>query len=422
MVPESRILREHVIISLNLYWNEFENNIRNLPINVSEISDILLPLKLIEIELPDWAIRSAVNGKLLVPQESVKNEKNWKKVDWFLAIFLLLENCHEREWEKRNGLINSYSFQLMGWDERAWQRAWVNRIAIFLSEWAEFEFGVEIPKPKGTIIFTHDVDAVRRNSITVIKRLIFILVKILRRRRVSKNHLIQIFDILLSRDSWNKTLRIIEIEEKFGIKSIFYIYSKVKNLNLIHFLINPSYSLNSIKKSQIFEILSKYNLEIGLHGSYSKKDSYQIERKNLEECSQRKVTKNRNHWLRFEWASTWQELENAGFLEDSTLMFNDIPGFRNSSCLTWSAWNRARGAAFKMSMIPTVIMDSHYNDYVDVRESDTLKFQQVIDEVYQVGGFAQILWHPHTLSKSFGWEKSFIEICDYASRKNLISE
>jgi hypothetical protein len=72
-------------------------------------------------------------------------------------------------------------------------------------------------------------------------------------------------------------------------------------------------------------------------------------------------------------------------------------------------------------MIPTVIMDSHYNDYADVRESDTLKFQQVIDEVFLVGGFAQVLWHPHTLSKSFGWEKSFIEICDYVSRKNLIS-
>ena len=63
-----------------------------------------------------------------------------KKVDWWTAIFLLMEGWHERIWEKTRGVIHSYSFKLKDWDTRAWDHAWVNRIALFLRKWFLLHF------------------------------------------------------------------------------------------------------------------------------------------------------------------------------------------------------------------------------------------------------------------------------------------
>ena len=35
-----------------------------------------------------------------------------------------------------------------------------------------------------------------------------------------------------------------------------------------------------------------------------------------------------------------------------------------------------------------------------------------MQEVKYLGGQAQILWHPHTLSFDYGWKEGFIFICD----------
>ena len=48
----------------------------------------------------------------------------------------MLECWHERIWEKKFGPIHSYSFRLKGWDNRVWDYAWVNRIALFLKSWS----------------------------------------------------------------------------------------------------------------------------------------------------------------------------------------------------------------------------------------------------------------------------------------------
>jgi len=33
-----------------------------------------------------------------------------------------------------------------------------------------------------------------------------------------------------------------------------------------------------------------------------------------------------------------------------------------------------------------------------------------IDEIHQVGGKAALLWHPHTLTKTYGWSAGFNDL------------
>ncbi len=170
-LPEKNIIRAHIVASLNRYWIENDSPILKLPIQSVDISESLsLPLKLVEITLPDWASHLGVDGCILIPQECldcVTTEAAWQKVDWFMAAFLMLEAWHERLYEKENNPIHSYSFRLQEWDHRIWEYAWVNRIALFLREWAAVSMNCSADELLGTmpsaeILVTHDVDAVSK--------------------------------------------------------------------------------------------------------------------------------------------------------------------------------------------------------------------------------------------------------------------
>ena len=167
-------MKKHVIESFSMYWNRGSQLIEVLPVShVPESVTIKLPLKLCEIAIPDWGKKWAVNGFLLVPEEllppgtSPTDENVWQDIDWFSAMFIMLEAWHERIWEAKYGPIHSYSFRLKNWDNRVWQKAWVNRIALFLRAWAARKNGVSSdiffgPMPKCKFLVTHDVGALNK--------------------------------------------------------------------------------------------------------------------------------------------------------------------------------------------------------------------------------------------------------------------
>ena len=120
------------------------------------------------------------------------------------------------------------------------------------------------------------------------------------------------------------------------------------------------------------------------------------------------VTACRQHWLRFSWKRTWAAQEVAGIEFDTTLMFNDRPGFRNAAALCWRPWNAILHKQHKVKVQPSVLMDSHLYDYQQLGDSD--RQQQIrnwLGECDYVHGQTAVLWHPHTLTKDYGWKQGF---------------
>ena len=115
----------------------------------------------------------------------------------------------------------------------------------------------------------------------------------------------------------------------------------------------------------------------------------------------------RQHWLKFTWAATWQAQATAGFTRDSTLGFNDRPGFRTGAALEY----RPLIGAAAFTTTPLVLMDSQFYDYgliaPDARQSAMAAWTS---EVRAVGGTAAVLWHPHTLAPDYGWGVGFGEL------------
>jgi len=375
-----------------------------------------------EILLPDWAKQWAINDVLLVPKEAcAKGENNWSGVDWWLAAFLLLECWHERAWEHRHGPIHSYSFRLKGWDKRAWDRAWVNRIALFVRQWAAHNQG-KTPEellgqlPKVEFLITHDVDAVRKTLSIRLKQGIFNLFnmsKALTNRNLplAANKLQNSLRFLFGKGDWWKLNEILELEQEFGIRSVFHFHADSRRKTFRRWLFDPNYNIQENRIQTFIQELKDQGFIVGLHPSIDAWEGsgwIQDQKEYLEKNSGTEIRYCRQHWLRFSWRKTWKAQEKAGLRFDTTLMFNDRSGFRASAAVLRNPWNMEESRPHQLQALPSVLMDSHLNDYKHMDDDTRQKeIKYWLDECKAVKGEAAVLWHPHTLARDYGWMAGF---------------
>ncbi len=425
-LPSSKEIRAHVLAALGRYWPNDAQPVNDLPTTELTLAEAITgPLQLIEVKLPKWAEDCGVDGCLLVPQEAVvpqpRSTDVWQQADWWLAAFLLLEAWHERVWEHECGPIHSYSVHLKGWDERVWQRAWVNRIALFLRRWAIYHSGIDVearigPLPNTKIQMTHDVDAVAKTLPIRFKQGAFNLFnafRFLRSKQYSEagSRLIKMGRFLIGREDWWTFDHLLKVEADANIIAIFNFHVDPRQKSLKRWLFDPGYNILKSRQKELLTKIIHDGHRIGLHPGFDtwrRSERIAEQRHYLEEATKGKVTDCRQHWLRFSWRDTWAAQQAAGIQHDTTMMFNDRSGFRNSSALIWQPWGTKRSEVMKLTSQATVFMDSHFYDYQPIPPAERYALMQYwLKEVYEVSGSAAILWHPHTLSNDYGWSEGF---------------
>ena len=429
-LPDRAVMRRHVLGALGSYWPRNADRVAHLPLVEPPVAPPLrLPLRLVAIAVPPWAHAWAVDGQLLVPQECVSDralasEAPWRSVDWILAAFLLLEGWHERLWEEQNGPLHSYSVLLQGWDQRVWQRAWVNRIALFLRCWASVQGDAAGcadlgDLPGSTIHLTHDVDALSKTLAIRLKQAAFNLFKALRalhRLRVVAlvQHSRQALAFLFSRDQWFTFDHLLALEQQAGVQATFHFFAAAQPGNLRRWLLDPGYRIEALCLRSLWHRLHQAGHGVGLHPGFEtwrRSDLIAASRRRLEQACGSRVHHCRQHWLRFSWRQTWQAQAAAGLQQDSTLMFNDRPGFRTSAALRWHPWDPATGTTHPILALPTVLMDSHCYDYDPMSDQQRREaIQYWIGECRAVRGQVAVLWHPHTLSRDYNWTEGFRDL------------
>ena len=131
--------------------------------------------------LPAWAADLGVDGKLLAYQafSCIDPETpEWARTDWLLVAWHMLAGSEEREHEAKHGPILSYATRLPARMRPLFERAWVNRIFLFLRRWAAHQRGQteeELfgPVPRPSIALTHDVDAISLTPEIRAKQVVF---------------------------------------------------------------------------------------------------------------------------------------------------------------------------------------------------------------------------------------------------------
>ena len=435
-VPGRAALQAHVGRALGRYWRSGAMAVQRLPIAEVVFPDSLDALKLVMVQMPDWAARSAVDGRLAVPAEACQGQADppWDRVDWWLAAFLLLECWHERAWELRHGPIHSYSHRLRAWDARVWSHAWVNRIALFMRAWASRMAGTPDdqwlgPVPAASIALTHDVDAVNKTLAIRLKQSLFLLFNAVRLAGRGHWHsaaerIAQASAFLLRPNTWSGLLdATCSLERACGLRSRFHFYAGGRPTGVVQWLFDPSYEISEPGLARTIQSMSAQGFSIGLHLSFDAWRSApraRAQRERLESVVGAPVLNCRQHWLRFSWCDTWAAQSQAGLAQDTTLMFNDRAGFRAAAALQWSPWDARSGAAHRLTVLPTLLMDSHLYDYQPLlREQRRQAIGQWLDELVAVGGQAAVLWHPHTLSRDYGWRDGFDELIAQMQRRSI---
>jgi len=408
-LPSAEVIRAQVRAALNGLWGDNAGQVAALPIPSATPTAIHGSLRLVRVELPAWASQCGIEGALLVPAEV--GGSTWESVDWWTAAFLLLECWHERAWEQQHGPVHSYSNRLTGWDSRAWQCAWVNRIGAFMARWANIDTATSAAQVR----LSHDVDALVKTVPIRIKQGAMRAVVRRRGRRTSQPGR-GVLQFAFGRDDWNFVDDVLALERDHGLRSKFHVFADPRRRNPIRWLMDPGYRLDTEDGRVLLEALRTSGVTIGLHPSF---DSWRdpsllaAQRRLLEEHVGRAVVHVRQHWLRFSWSDTWAAQSEADLRHDSTLMFNDRAGFRNSAALTWHPWDHVRGAAHTIDATPCCFMDSHRYDY-DALASGGARpdASWLIEECKAVGGTMEMLWHPHSLSADYGWRPGFVELIE----------
>lgn len=423
-LPPNEAIRNHVREALSRYWPHKPLEPSIFPVLGARPVSISGPLRLVNISLPSWALAYGVQGTLLVPAEACEGGNDWQRVDWWLAVFLLLECWHERTLELNRGSIHSYSFRLEGWDVRVWEYAWVNRIALFMRAWAANEQGKVAadlfgPLPSSEVLMTHDVDATAKSVPIRLKQGAFNLLNAGRHlvhaepeKALGKLALAMRF--LFSREDWWTFDTLLGEERRAGIRAHFHFYADTRKKSLKRWLFDPGYDIRDERIRALMGQVQKENGVIGLHPSFDAWQSPELirrQRQHLANVSSSPVSACRQHWLQFGWQCTWAAQEQAGIETDATLMFNDRPGFRASAALAWQPWNQQAARPHRLRVQPTAMMDSHFYDYQTMDATQRAAgIQHWIDETRAVGGQIAVLWHPHTLTRDYGWTDGFQEL------------
>lgn len=419
-VPDER---RYVVEALDRYWPAAHEAILALPIPVAAGGEAALPPVLERVALPEWAAEVGVDGRLLVPAASLTSEG----CDWLAAALWFLNGTAERVHEARRGPIHGYSFRLAEWDPAQWERAWVNRIALFLRRWAEREGRTFAPLPAAELLLTHDLDAVEKTAAIRAKQGAFNAFNAARELRRGKA--VRALGLagkaarfLLGPGDFAQLEAVARREEELGLRSTINVHGSgggwTRSPRAL--LLDPGYDANRPDLARTLSLLSRRGFRIGLHPGYATWDDATAllrERSRVEEAAGTAVVTVRQHWLRFGWERTWAAQEAAGLGEDSSLGFNDRPGFRAGAALRFHPWDPRARKARRIAEVPLVLMDSHLHDYRLLGDEERPReMRRWIDEVRAVRGVATVLWHPHTLSPDYGWRPGFEELLAILAR------
>ena len=421
-LPSESTRAQEAIQILSRYWGGGDVFIRALPIPSVNTFPSILPPQMMMVSLPDFAKDCGVDDKLLVPAEWAAK---WDQVPWFDVIWWMANGWAERLWEARFGCVHSYSFQLKKWDSRLWGHAWVNRVALFLRRWAahrlnQTEHALFGYLPKGELLLSHDVDAIRKTGVIRLKQSVFNLFNCVRALFVGNFELAlrklgAAIRFLIAPDDYMGIPQILRMEKENGVRSVFLFYAGKTGWrrSIKALLIDPSYDVNGAELRPLIEEMRSGGWQIGLHPSalsWSDADLIAAQRQSLERATNHTVEIIRQHWLRFSWERTWVAQARAGMSLDLTMGFNDRPGFRNCTALRMSVLMDKEGAS-KFEAVPMVLMDSHLYDYANLSSEQRFEcMEHYINEIKQVGGVATIIWHPHVFGDDYGWEQGYQQL------------
>lgn len=190
-------------------------------------------------------------------------------------------------------------------------------------------------------------------------------------------------------------------EARHGFASTFY-FSAVAPVSPTGHTLDVLYDIRQRALAPVFRRLTEAGAEIGLHASYTARGQagrLAAERQAVEAACGITLSGNRHHYwhLRRPFWPCLAELAAAGLRYDSSIAFNDLPGYRLGVALPFRPFDPGSGTVIPLVEIPVMTMDMALCDLPGATlESALSTFRTLLDGLKQYEGIAAIDWHVRT--------------------------
>ena len=178
--------------------------------------------------------------------------------------------------------------------------------------------------------------------------------------------------------------------EKFGLQSRFYFMAGGETEYDNH------YCLNQRNVQELLETIDNRGHRIGFSPSYNAATRpllWQQERDKLRSLAPQRITKGRQHMLRFEVPTTWQIWDDAEMLVDASLGYAEEPGFRCGTCYAFPVFNFMTRQTLAVYESPLIFSETSLIDYMRLSpEAAEQEVREVYNQVQQYRGNFVLQW------------------------------
>lgn len=278
---------------------------------------------------------------------------------------------------------------------------------------------------KFSIAVSHDVDAPSKygfkQPIKLLRSMAATLFKEKKLKEVILSPLINFKTRkqLSSLDPYNTFDWLMDVSEKFNLKSAFYFISGRTEVSR-----DADYEIEHPAIKKLIRSIIQRGHEVGLHPSYN---TYLNPLRLKTEAERLKRVLNvelnngiggRMHYLRWKHPETLQSWNDAGMEYDSTLGYADMPGFRCGTCYEYTAFNPTTQKILDLRIRPLIAMECTVIDerYMGLGHTDTAlnTFLELKYKCEQVNGIFSLLWH----NSNFTDEKDKLMYISILSKDN----
>jgi hypothetical protein len=174
----------------------------------------------------------------------------------------------------------------------------------------------------------------------------------------------------------------------------------------------PYLSYQSSDMKQLLNLLQKYPVQWGLHGSYlsGKEEKWlSVEKNALEKCIGKEIFHHRYHYLRTCIADNFISLQEVGILHDYTVGYADAVGFRLGTCRPVRFISPTTLQVGSVVLHPLSIMDVTLSQYMQLTYQQAWDVSlQIIQQVQKYQGELVLLWH-NTSVVNHGYHKTLYQ-------------
>jgi hypothetical protein len=366
-----------------------------------------------------------IKASTLLQEQGIKEQnlsiQRWKKstvlfynqpgaaipFDIFAAIFYLISRYeeylqHHKDQHKRyayeNSVAGQYAFI---------QKPVVDEWLLHFSSFLEKNYTLKTQQRKALWIPTYDVDIAFRYLGKSFARHMASISKDLLRLRLSTLATYATFCFKKSNDPFDNFEQLYTLHKNLNSTSMFFLLMALQNS---HYDKNINPAAKSMQK--LVQQLDKHST-LGIHPSYNASEQenlFQIEKNVLEKTIHKTVTHSRQHYIKFQLPSTYQQLIKAGITHDYSMGYATINGFRAGTANAFYWYDITQEQVTSLRVHPFCFMDATSLYYQKQNKQQIqAEWRQLWQAVQKTGGTFITIAHNHLLTEKLESNNTWME-------------